>query len=84
MKSLAIKVIVKVILGYVKMLWDRFTLKEQGRREVREQINKATEKLKNEFEKIDNSGTTVESALDRLRNRANSNAGAANTNTGDR
>lgn len=55
--------------------------KQEGREEVVSKVNKATEKLKNEFEKIDNSGLTTESAISGLRNRANRNAGASRTDT---
>jgi hypothetical protein len=64
----------KALLGWLWSLWERFIQKEkhieQGREEVREQIRKETESIKNEWQTIDRTDLSIDDALSRLRDRA--------------
>lgn len=88
MSSWLVSAVVKGILTWLKALWDAFIKKqqhiEQGRQEVRDEINRETEKLKNEFETIDNTASSFDDSLGRLRDRAvddkDGDAGAKETN----
>jgi hypothetical protein len=88
MGSWVVTAIVKAVLEWLTSLWVRLQQKyqniEQGREEVREQVRKETEKVENEWKNIDRTDISVDTAINRLRERSDSHykvPGPGSTNT---
>lgn len=76
--ALQILSLISKLLAFLKIM----KAKQEGREEVSSEINKSTEKLKDEFEKIDTTDRSFDDAIGRLHELAHSevpNAGASKT-----
>lgn len=73
-KAIAIGVAFLAVLGYI---WNiKRKAKAEGKAEVITEINKQTQKTKDEWNKIDSTDLSVDDALSRLRQRSNRQDGS--------
>lgn len=74
MKTFLVKVVVGVLLSWIMSIWERFQEaqrnKEEGRKEVADKLAEQKEESDKELEKLRDTDTSFDTAIDELRKRS--------------
>ena len=82
--SVLANAVIKAVLEWLTGLWDRFIQKqkniEQGRQEVKQAIEKKEQEVDKELQKLRDTDTSFDDAINELRNRSNSGVDELSSN----